>query len=526
MLVAVPRGGRAARRIGAAVLPLVLLGTAACSTGASQRPAIAYEGSEQQVAPAPQPPEPTPIPPLGGPSRDNLAWQDCTSEVATAAGTPNTPPLSCAKMASPLDSPEEPGSGIARLSLLSAGSGAVPLVVLNDAGGEPGTLAAARLAQQLPPELLRTFRIVGMDRRGTGSSDPMDCVPPPQRQAMADFDPRATDPASLGQLQDVVRQSSQRCLLTLDERSQANDTSRAANDLEQLRQRLGVTKLHAIGRGESSRVLTTYAEQHPHEVGRMVLDGAPDPSGDAMREAESRAGSAEGTFDAFAASCARSGPCPLGPDVRRVVSELVERTRRMPLPAAGGPVTAGSIVRATLLGLSEPSRWPELTGALDAAEHGDGSGIAAIIAPLTSPSAGGPPRLEAGMITSCNDTTLRVPPQQIPAIAADWVQRFPLFGGTSAQNLLRCGVWPVPQEQPPAPGNPALPPILVVSTAHDPSIPAAGSEKTARQLPSGVVLNWLGSGHGAVGRSDCATAAVTRFLTRGTMPARNTVCPA
>ena len=505
------------------LLPLVLL-AAGCAIGPSQRPPVAYEGSQQQVAPPPQPPRPAPLPPLGPPGRDTLTWQDCTGPVSAALATPALP-ASCSTMATTLDPPENPGTGIARISLLSAGSGAVPLLVLNDAGGEPGTLAAARLAQRMPPQFLRIYRIIGMDRRGTGSSDPADCLPPPQRRALAGFDPKATAPGQLAPLQAAVRQASQRCLLSLDERAQAYDTSRAALDVEELRERIGVPRMHALARGEAARVLTTFAQQHPGQVGRMVLDGSPDPRADAQQQAEARAGSAEGAFDAFAAACGR-GPCPLGPDPRGAVSELVERARSAPIPAPGGPVPAGLVVRATLRGLADPARWPQLAGALAAARGGDGSGIADLAGPLVDPGPAGPPRITTDVITRCNDTTVRIPPQQIPDLAADWTERFPLFGGVFAQRLVHCGQWPVPQQTPPAPDDPTLPPVLVVGTAHDPTVPARGSESTARQLPGGVLLRWLGSGHGAVGRSDCATAAVSAFFTRGTVPASNTVCPA
>jgi len=523
MLVSVPR--RRGRKLGAALLPLLLLTAAACATGPSQRPPVAYEGSQQQVAPAPQPPRPAPLPPLGPPNRDTLTWHDCTGPTSARLGAA-TAPVSCSTMASTMDPPEAPGAGIVRISLLSAGSGAVPLLVLNDAGGEPGTLAAARLAQRMPPELLRTFRIIGMDRRGTGTSDPADCLPPPQRRTMAGFDPQATDPGQLAQLHAAVRETSQQCLLTLDERAQAYDTSRAALDVAELRERLGVPRMHALARGEASRVLTTFAQRHPDQVGRMVLDGSPDPRAGAQQAAEARAGSAEGAFDAFAAACGRSGPCPLGPDPRGAVAQLVERARAAPVPAPAGPVPAGLVVRAVLRGLGDPARWPELTGALARARSGDGSGLAELARPLVEPGPAGPPRMTGGMITRCNDTTLRIPPQQVPALAADWTRRFPLFGGMFAQDLVHCGQWPVPQRTPPVPDEPALPPILVLSTAHDPTVPAAGSATTSRQLSAGVLLRWLGSGHGAAGRSDCASAAVTRFLVRGAVPTPNTVCPA
>ncbi|GAA3352908.1 alpha/beta hydrolase [Saccharopolyspora gregorii] len=103
------------------------------------------------------------------------------------------PSFSCSQLLTTLDSPEAPAEGTTRAALLSTGTGGVPLVVLGDVHGEPGTSVAARLALKLPPEVLRTFRIIGMDRRGTGQSDPADCMPPTQRENIIGFDPQATD---------------------------------------------------------------------------------------------------------------------------------------------------------------------------------------------------------------------------------------------------------------------------------------------------------------------------------------------
>ena len=518
---------RNSHRVGALVLPLVLLMAAACSAGPSERPAVAYRDAEQQVPPAQRAPKPAPVPPLGSPGTDTLGWQDCTAQAQADVGQPMPAGLtvSCSRLLTSLDPPDAPGRGSARIAVNSIGRGAVPLVVVNDAAGEPGTAFAARLALRMPPELLNTFRIIGVDRRGTGQSEAADCVPPPEREAIVGFDPRASDRPALDRLLESVRSSSQECLLDLDDRLQAYDTWRTASDLEQLRVELGVPKLHAIGRGEGARVLSTYSVRYPVSVGRMVLDGAPDPVMDVVGQGEMQAQSAEGTFDAFAAQCTATG-CPLGPDPRTAVSELVERTRTTPLPAPGAPATAGKIVHAVLNGLGDRAAWPALTRALDAANRGDGGPITALAAPLVTGTPAKPARLDADLITSCNDTTLRVPPQRSAELAREWAGKYPLFGGIFAQRLVWCGLWPVPQQQLPTPKDPALPPIPVVATASDPLTPALGSGHMADQLPSGVVLNWQGAGHGAIGRSDCITASVTRFLVSGTVPSEGTACPA
>lgn len=511
----------------AALLPLLLLLATACTAGPSDRPAVAYRDSEQQVAPGPNPPEPAPVPPLGGPATGALAWEDCTAQTHEELGS--APPglkFSCAQQLSTLDSPEAPERGIQRNSLIRVGDGnRAPLVVLGDINGEPGTVFAARLAAQLPPALRNSFDIIGIDRRGTGESDPADCIQPPEREQIIGFDPRATERRELDRLLDSVVSASQECLLTLDERLQAYDSWRTAADLEELRLELGVPKLHLIGRGEASRVLTTYAERYPGSVGRMVLDGAPDPTRDAIGRAESEARAAEQTFDVFAQQCASRG-CPLGPDPRRAVTDLIQRATDDPLRGPQGPVPAGRVVRAVQLGLRDPDTWPGLADALAAAARGDGTKLAEISAPLLAPQGANPPWLDGNMITTCNDTTLRVPPQRSSQLAADWVNRFPLFGGVAAQGLVWCGSWPVPQQPLPTPRRGDLPPIPVITTQNDPKELALGTDHMAQQLPTGVQVRWQGAGHGALGRSTCVTDAITRFMVQGAVPTEGMVCPA
>lgn len=520
---------RTTHRLGALLLPLVLLVGAACSAGPSDRPAVAYLDSDQQVAPPPTPPKPTPVPALGPPKSDTLNWEDCTEQTRAELGESALPAgmvFSCSRLLTTLDSPESPARGTSRNSLLSVGNGEIPLVLVNDAGGEPGTTYAARMALRLPPEVLSTFTIIGVDRRGTGQSEAADCIPPAQREAIVGFDPRATDRPSLDRLLDFVRDSSQECLLDLDDRLQAYDTWRAASDLEELRMELGVPKLHAIGRGEASRLLTTYSQRFPGSVGRMVLDGAPDPLVEVTSRLEAQARGAEEVFDVFAASCGSTGPCPLGPDPRRTVSDLIERTRTTPLAGAAVPVTAGMVVHGLLLGLTERPSWPALTEALAAADRGDGTAIAALAAPMWTGNETNPAWLDAELITGCNDTTVRVPPQRGATIAADWNGKFGLFGGLFAQRLIWCSLWPVPQHPLPAPSAPGLPPIPVIGTKHDPLVPALGSEHMAQQLPSGIGLSWQGAGHGALGNSTCVTSAVSRFLVGGVAPPEGMACPA
>ncbi|ASU79485.1 alpha/beta hydrolase [Actinopolyspora erythraea] len=509
-------------RVGAILLLLVLT---ACSAGPSDRPAVAYRGEEQPGTGSPGTSEPRTVPPLGPSSRSALDWSDCT-EATRRELAPGGPAgdlrFSCTHLLTSLDPPGAVRGGTTRLALLAAGSGDVPLVVVNDVRGEPGTVFAARLASELPEEVLREFRIIGMDRRGTGDSDPANCVPEREREDILRFDTRASDDSTLDDLLESVRSASQKCLLELERRAQAYDTRHTADDLEELRLQLGVPRLHAIGRGEGSRALSVYAHDHPDATGRMVFDGAPDPTLRTQAQLKRRVESAERTFDVFAENCGNSGGCPLGDSPRERLDALIERTRERSLPTDGAPLTSGELTRAVLHGLGDRQDWSRLAEAIAAAENGDGNPLAEFV----RNSEAGADRLGQRMVTRCNDTMLRLPPERAANTAEEWVNSGPLFGGVFAQRLIRCSAWPRPQQALPSPGNVQLPRIPVIATENDPLTPATGSENAAAALSNGSTVNWLGSGHGALGRSECVTALVSDFLVSGEPPPRDAACPA
>jgi pimeloyl-ACP methyl ester carboxylesterase len=511
------------------VSPLLLIGTlltvTACSAGPSQRPPVATSGGTRQAAPVVAAPQGTSVPSLGPPANATLRWHDCTTRTVAELGTSASgTKFSCTTAQVPLNNPDAVLPGQAHIALLSVGTGRIPLVVLNGAGGEPGTEFAARLALRLPPPLLSTFRIIGMDQSGTGQSDAPQCVPAPDRQTIVGFDPDATGQDALGRLANAANAAMQGCLGALPDRLQSYNPSQTAADLEQLRILLGVPKLHAVARGNASQALITYAHRYPASAGRMVLDGIPDATLNGIASTDKQAQSAEATFDAFAANCTQNG-CPLGSNPRQAVTSLIQRTRATPLAAPGGPVSAGDITEAVLLGLGDQSRWAELTSALAAGIRGDGAPLAAMTAPLVNSAPGAPARLDAQLINGCDSTSFRLPTQLAASTATDWVHDYPLFGGLFAQRLIRCSTWPLPQ-QAPVTSAPGIPPVMVISTANDPVTPASGTVAMAAQLPSAALTNWQGAGDGALGQSDCVDEAVSQYLIEGTPPVNNMVCPA
>src|SRR5690606_40404201 len=110
-----------------------------------------------------------------------------------------------------------------------------------------------------------------------------------------------------------------------------------------------------------------------NDAARLVRRGGLDPTRDALGHAEMQAQSVEQAFEVYAEDCVRRN-CPLGPDPRGAVSDLVDRVRSAPLPAAGTQVQAGHVVRAVQAGLGDRITRPVKTDAPSAALHVHGTG--------------------------------------------------------------------------------------------------------------------------------------------------------
>lgn len=466
-----------------------------------------------------------PLPPLAEPRSSSVQWTPCDDATRKRLGEPAVPEslrFSCARVNTIVDAPSRPRRGLRRIAVLKVEGGPIPLVVVNDVDGTPGTLYAARLAATLPPAVLERFSLIGVDRRGTGQSEPVMCVPSETRTELLSHDPAAP---SIESLLESARTAGQQCTIAMENGQTTIDSWRGAGDLEEIRDQLGVEHLHALSHGEGSKVLTAYGARFPDRVGRFVLDGVPDPSRELTTLLEGMAEGARATLDAFGEDCANRG-CPLGGDVRTVLTDLTTQLRSTPLfTPSGTAMGAGLALHATLRGLRQPQRWPELADALAAARSGDATGLAEFLDPMLEGTRLTPARLDGALATWCNDSPTRLPVDRINQVVSDMSDKYPIFGGLVAQRLAWCSPWPVRREPIPDQTLTGVPPILVASTAADPVTPERGTARAAERMGSAVRVAWQGAGHGALG-SPCVARAVEEFLVDGVVPADGTLCPA
>ena len=521
------RSRRAVRVLTALALAALVAG---CAVGPSQRPPVAVRGAEMPPPPttAAAPAEPGGLPDPE-PLRAPLPVTDCTADTLAALGNPapvaGALRISCGDIDVPT-TPGQPTSGRTRLGIVAASAAGAPpdrppLLVVGDSDSEPSARHAARLATQVPAELLERYQLIGLDRRGTGS-DLLDCARNDSRLAVVDADPTTTSDASLAAALENARSIVQDCYLSGSGSIGEYSSAATASDVERFRALLGVGRLPAIGVGDGATALTIWASSHPGSVGRLVLDGPPDPTLAQPDLAESRAGAAERTFDVLAQGCVAGGGCVLGPDPRATVTAMLTRLSAQPITAPDGRrLTAGVAVNALLAGLADPPGWPRLTAALADAGRGAPAGLLDTLYPVLGPDG----RFDSALATSCNDTNRRLTPAEVGQLATRWRSAYPLFGATLAQRLLVCAPWPAGPGLP-APGPvPDAPPIMVIGTAADPRAPLTGTQRAAAALAKAGLVTWQGAGTGSYPRTPCITHVVDDMLVGSRMPQADTLCP-
>ncbi len=510
-----------------ALLSVVLVVLAACSSGDGTDEA-ATTSSAASATPTEAPVEP-------------VEWTDCTTDIAPIiAGRPGADrPLTfgCGQIEVPL-SYDDPTGPTLSLFAVRAVSGTqvdrIGSLVVNPGGpGLSATDAAVQSALTLPDAVLGRFDVVGVDPRGVGLSQPVECISDDTKDELTADEPRPSTAEQLDAAFALADDVAEGCADTYGAGLGAFSTVDSARDLDRVRQAVGDTQLTYLGYDYGTTLGSTYAELFPAQVRALVLDGAVDPGADPQAAAEAQAQGFEAAFDAFAATCTGLvGGCPVGADPRTFVGDLLTQAGTAPIPSSRQgetrQATPGLVLAAVRSALYDPAAWPQLAQSLAAAQAGDSAGVLTLADTYTGRSEDGTytNTIDAGLTISCSDTEETPSRTDVRALVAAWGTTYPLFGADSALSLYTCTPWEAPRTPLPDRDAEGAAPILVIGTQGDPVTPLPGAVAMAEELTSGVLLTWQGGGHTAYPGTDCVTAAVNSYLVDLVAPPTDLVCPA
>lgn len=452
--------------------------------------------------------------------------------------TPCETTFECTKVTVPIDwaAPTGPTLQLALMRLRATDPGRrIGSLLINPGGpGASGIDLVRQATDVIQADVRARYDIVGFDPRGVGASDPIRCLSAARLDKFLTTENAPDNPAELSALQAIDAEFGAGCLARSGALLAHVGTQQAARDMDVLRAAVGDNKLNYLGFSYGTYLGSFYAGMFPQRVGRLVLDGALDPSLDTVALTEVQAAGFQDAFDRFADHCAASTQCSIGDNREQItdgVLELFDKLHAAPLRTARGRLlTEADAVTGLAYAMYLPELWDSEVSALADAYAGRGDILLGLADQLLARNTDGTFKdnsNEANYAVNCldhpGDDTPADAMATLPALKAASV----VFGVHFAFSSLPCANMPT-QTPSPVPGpisaSGALP-ILVVGTTHDPATPYAWARALAGQLASGVLLSRDGDGHTAYGRGNtCVDNAVDKFLLTGNPPKNGTKC--
>jgi pimeloyl-ACP methyl ester carboxylesterase len=404
--------------------------------------------------------------------------------------------------------------------------------------GGPGGSAIDYLQQAaavgFPAEIRENYDIVGMDPRGVGRSEPVECLSDREMDAYTRTDQTPDDPGEVDKLVTAYKNFAEGCEQRTSGLLAHVSTREVARDTDVLRAALGDEKLSYYGASYGTYLGATYAGLFPYRTGRLVLDGAMDPSLEAVEINRQQTGGFATAFRAFAEDCVERRNCPLGngtpEQAGKKLSAFFAKVDDEPLETGESRTLTESLATTGVIqAMYTQVYWPRLRAALADAMDGDGAGLLALADAYYEREADG----SYGNIMFANPAVncLDLPPAfSGPAEVKDAIASFekvsPVFGRTFAWASMNCTYWQVePTGEPHRIAAKGATPMIVVGTTRDPATPYAWAQGLAGQMKTADLLTYVGDGHTAFMQgSRCIDETITDYFVNGDMPPNGTRC--
>ncbi len=316
-------------------------------------------------------------------------------------------------------------------------------------------------------------------------------------------------------------------------------TAANADDVDAVRQALGVDKVALWGTSYGTKVELAYALAHPDHVERLLLDSVVPAAGPDPLALDTLQGIPLG----LSALCASASCRSIAPDLAGEVASLanqaaVEPMRGRILSASGNrvPVTLDGATLLEIVVTADLS--PGLQAELPSAVAGAVAGRPRALLRIAAFAQGGFRTADASfseglfLATMCNDGRFpwqpdaALPDRQqalnaaVAALPADATGPFGTWA-TAIGSATYCLSWPSPSGNVPlAPGPLPDVPVLALSGGLDMRTPTANAASIVSEFPQGHLLVVPGVGHSVLTTdpSGCAARAVRLWLDESTVP--------
>lgn len=489
-----------------------------------------------------------------------LSWFNCYGSASCAT----------AKLPLDYDNPKGKTTNVAVLRTPATGRRIGTLFVNPGGPGGSSTEMALFADEWLSPEVREKFDVVGVDPRGIGFSDQVQCLPVEQQNDV-NQDLAVAFPMGWTQEQKYI-QSTRRVARACSKNPLATSMSTAevARDMEMVRRALGQRKLSYLGFSYGSHLGTTYANMFPGNFRSIVVDGTLDPyawSGTRQNQSKPldfRLESGKGAWRAMRQildECRKAGGerCEFATtgNPRTKFDAMAAQLKKKPVraedPFTGERFTltyadfVGSLLYA-LYASDSPQFVDMMLSEFEMLVPPSGA-AARRATPTATPterqriyaairSQDQPPRrgftydnsLDSLLSVTCTDSRETTKIANYPAYARQSDTRAPHFGRAWLWGTAGCaGDTFTGQDEDAYVGpynRPTTKAVLVVGNYWDPATNYQGAVSTRNILGRARLVSSDSWGHTAYGVSTCVTGKVDSYFLDGRSPRTDSTCPA
>jgi len=386
------------------------------------------------------------------------------------------------------------------------------VLVVNPGGPGASAFDYAYNAENIVSAAIREkYDIVGFDQRGVGQSDPIRCLTDKETDEMLAGPMIADTPENQRKMVENAKFFASKCKKVAGYKLAHLSTFESAKDMELLRLALNEPKLNYLGKSYGTYLGTLYASLYPSKVGKMILDGAIDPSISIQKQNLAQAKGFELALNQFLSKNKIS---------KIEIFNLLKKLRIEPLATKSNRNLTDSLA---ILGIAsalydDVIGWPKLKKAINDASVNNGSKLLALADEYTGRTRTGKyfsNENDVATLISCLDWQGQTKIEEMRYNSKEFVSDAPIFGPYLRFSRSVCSYFNFSNTKLASDlSQNLIAPVLIIGTTRDPATPYEWAFNLSKKFINSSFLTLDADGHTGQNRGiPCIENAVLSFLT-------------